>query len=681
MQHANRLIHETSPYLLQHAHNPVNWYPWGEAALAAAKQNNKPILVSIGYAACHWCHVMEKESFENEYTAALMNEYFINIKIDREERPDLDHIYMDAVQTLTGSGGWPLNVFLTPDAKPFFGGTYFPPERAYNRMSWNEVLVAVHKTFTERRAEVEQQAETLTQHIHVSNQFGISELQQQMDGLQKEMGITITQNILRLADTKWGGFGKAPKFPQTMVIRNLLRDYHHNGNEQALQQALLSIDKMLQGGIYDQIGGGFARYSTDAEWLVPHFEKMLYDNALLVEVLSEAFQITLKNNYQVAIAETIEWLQRDLMHENGGFYSALDADSEGIEGKYYVWQKAEIEQILGDDAPLFCAYYGISDAGNWEHSNILWIQEPTEVFAEKQGIQPDAFNLMLENCKVVLRKERSKRVAPGLDDKILLGWNALMNNALGKAYAATGIESYRDLAIQNMQFLETNFNINGIWYHSWKSNQAGIPAFLDDKAFLIQAYITLQEITGNADYLEKAKTLCNHVIADYSDEEQLYFYFTPQYQKDIIVRKKELYDGAIPSANAIMAFNLWYLSIIFHQPEWAARSRQMISGLQKVIVEYPTSFGYWALVVQHFIYPNKEVVFTGNEATDYIAPFLKKYYPNKIFQASIKFNEGFPLLIGKEFNCKSMFHVCENYACQNPQSNFSNFFSKFQLNH
>ncbi|WP_298301547.1 thioredoxin domain-containing protein [Hydrotalea sp.] len=678
MQHTNRLIHETSPYLLQHAHNPVNWYPWGDEALTTAQKNDLPILVSIGYSACHWCHVMEKESFENEDTAALMNAYFINIKIDREERPDLDHIYMDAIQTLTGSGGWPLNVFLTPDAKPFFGGTYFPPERAYNRMSWSEVLIAVHKTFIEKREEVEEQAAQLTQHIQASDQFGITP--QQTD-LLPEMSATITENILRVADTKWGGFGKAPKFPQTMVIRHLLRNYHHTGNGQALQQALLSIDKMLQGGIYDQIGGGFARYSTDAEWLVPHFEKMLYDNALILEVLSEAYQITQNTTYRTAIAETINWLENHLMHPEGCFYSAWDADSEGVEGKYYVWKKWKIEQILGNDAPLFCAFYGITDTGNWEHSNILWIQEPAAFFAEKRGIQPEIFLQMLEGWKQLLRKERSKRVQPGLDNKILPGWNALMIHALGKAYTATGIEHFRNMAIQNMQFLEAKFYRNGSWYHSVSMHSVPIPVFLDDLAFLIQAYITLQEITGNADYLLKARQFTEAVMQDYSDEEDCYFYFTARQQKDILVRKKEIYDGATPSANAVMAYNLWYLSVIFYLPEWANRSRRMVEGLQKVMIDYSTSFGYWALVLQHHIFQNKEVVFTGSEAKNYIASFLKKYFPNKIFQVSENFKEGFPLLIGKEYNCKSMFYVCENYACQYPQANFVNFFSEFQLNH
>jgi uncharacterized protein YyaL (SSP411 family) len=394
MNFSNHLSGETSPYLLQHAHNPVDWYPWGDEALQKAKKEDKPILVSIGYSACHWCHVMEKESFEDEETAELMNRYFVNIKIDREERPDLDHIYMDAVQAIAGSGGWPLNVFLTPDCKPFYGGTYFPPQRAYNRASWKEVLTGVYQLFTDKRHEVEAQAKELTKHIGQSSLTG--QLQNVINPgdtnvFSWQQAHLINQNILKQADRKWGGFGNAPKFPQTFTIKYLLRYYHYTKNEDALKQACLSLDKMIYGGIYDQIGGGFARYSTDTEWLAPHFEKMLYDNALIISALCDAYQLTHNKLYKDAVEQTITFIKRELMNEEGGFYSALDADSEGEEGKFYVWSYAEIKEILGNDAALFSEFYNVSEQGNWEHKNILRVLTPVAEFLKQKNIEEAEF--------------------------------------------------------------------------------------------------------------------------------------------------------------------------------------------------------------------------------------------------------------------------------------------------
>src|SRR5688572_29227428 len=402
-KYSNKLSEETSPYLLQHAHNPVDWFPWSEEALQKAKQENKPILISIGYAACHWCHVMERESFEDESTAELMNEHFINIKIDREERPDLDHIYMDAVQAMTGSGGWPLNVFLTPDAKPFFGGTYFPPVRAYNRASWKETLEGVVQAYNERRNEIDAQAENLTAHLIQSNSFGLQKPGDQPQFFSKEKCDEAFKNIMKNADKEWGGFGKAPKFPQTFSIQFLLRLHYVNsiqlpGSSEssdqggtALRQALLSLDKMIEGGIYDQVGGGFARYSTDTEWLAPHFEKMLYDNALLLSVISEAWQLTKQPQYKRAIEETLVFVEREMTSPENGFYSALDADSEGVEGKYYTWQKQEIEDLLKEDAELFCRFYDITEQGNWDEVNIPRIKQKPVEFCQENGLKLDAF--------------------------------------------------------------------------------------------------------------------------------------------------------------------------------------------------------------------------------------------------------------------------------------------------
>lgn len=597
MPHTNRLAQESSPYLLQHAHNPVDWYPWGEEALNKAKTENKPILVSIGYAACHWCHVMERESFEDAATAELMNRHFINIKIDREERPDLDHIYMDAVQAMTGSGGWPLNVFLTPEGKPFYGGTYFPPQKAFNRASWTEILRQVSDAFKNKRAEIDAQAENLTDHLQKSNSFE-SKLKMSIEANLGEADLhTIYNNCMKSADRQEGGFGNAPKFPQTFILQYLLRYYHFTKKAEALDHACLSLDRMIMGGIYDQVGGGFARYSIDAAWLVPHFEKMLYDNALLISVLSEAYQIMNKRLYRRTIEQTMDFIQREMLSPEKGFYSALDADSEGEEGKFYVWSKQEIYETLGNDAELFCDFYEIKEYGNWEEGkNILWMKTSVEVFAIGRRMRMELLEARLQKCIQQLLKKRSYRVRPLLDDKILLSWNALMNIACSKAYTVLEHEEYRRLAVDNMQFMLKVFRdeTTGGFYHTYKKGKAKHRAFLDDYAFLAQALIQLHEVTGQEEYLEKALEITQYVIEHFSDEEDRLFYFTHKDQTDIVIKKKEVYDSATPSANALMAENLLYLSVIYNKKEWRERAENMVAGLLEVVKAHPTSFGVWA---------------------------------------------------------------------------------------
>jgi uncharacterized protein YyaL (SSP411 family) len=705
--HTNHLIEETSPYLLQHAHNPVDWYPWSETALEKAKQENKPILVSIGYAACHWCHVMERESFENEETASIMNEHFINIKIDREERPDLDHIYMDAVQAMTGSGGWPLNVFLTPSAKPFYGGTYFPPVRAFNRPSWQEVLLGVSRSFREKREEIEMQAENLTGHLLQSNSFGMQTSSD--DELFTAASLDETcRNVLKNADTEWGGFGKAPKFPQTFAIQFLLRYFYSNHvlntgldktpeetGKKALDQALLSLDKMIEGGIYDQAGGGFSRYSTDTEWLAPHFEKMLYDNALLVSVISEAYQLTGKHRYREVIMETMDFIQREMMHPEYGFYAALDADSEGVEGKFYVWEYEEVKTILEKEAELFCEYFDISKKGNWsdEHvqekkgenaggKNILRVKESPEKFASRKQMDVARLVQVIGSGKKKLMEARSKRIRPALDDKIILGWNALMNTATSKAFAATGMEEYRQLAIKNMTFLIANFtkeianNTNGIaneankpaieYYHTWKNGQGKYPAFIDDYAYLIQALLHLQEITSDTSWLTKANEITNHVITNFSEAGTGFFFYTREGQKDIIVRKKEVYDGAIPSGNSVMAYNLYQLSVLFDKKEWRARAEQMITSLGKAIIRYPGSFGVWATLLNEVVGGTSEIVVLGDGSRELGDAVMKEYIPQKVFMTAENSLPGYPLLAGKERGNKPSIWLCRNYTCKLP---------------
>ncbi|HWK05387.1 MAG TPA: thioredoxin domain-containing protein [Puia sp.] len=680
MQHTNRLARETSPYLLQHAHNPVDWYPWGDEALQRARTENKPVLVSIGYAACHWCHVMERESFENEDTARFMNDHFINIKIDREERPDLDHIYMDAVQAITGSGGWPLNVFLTPEGRPFYGGTYFPPRPIHNRSSWTDVLAAISASFREKRDQIEQQAQSLTRHVAGANSFGIDAAPGTAAFANApDSGIfntdtlrQIYEHLMATADKRQGGFGGAPKFPQTFSIQYLLHYYHFTREEPALQQACLSLDKMIAGGIYDQIGGGFARYSTDNEWLAPHFEKMLYDNALLVIVLSEAWQLTKKETYREVIQQTMDFIHRELSDGQGGFYAALDADSEGEEGKYYVWDKAEIEAVLGEDAALFCSCYGVTQEGNWEGKNILIRTFPAagsdSAHSSGEMQLPPAESEKLANARSRLLEYRSRRIRPALDDKILLGWNALMNIACSKAYGALGIEEYKDRAIANMNYCWERLKGKELYffYHSYKAGQAKYPAFLDDYAGVIAALLQLQEITGDASYLLKAKEVMEFVLQNFSEEGTGFFFFTHRDQKDLILRKKEIYDGAVPSGNSVMAFNLAYMSIIFNEPDWMARATHMAASLQRPVTSYPGSFGVWATLYQAITYIIPEIVLTGKRPENARKELLQQLIPYRVFQSAKEENTHFPLLSDRPVEDSPLIFLCKNYACQLP---------------
>ncbi|MGE7777930.1 thioredoxin domain-containing protein [Chitinophaga sp. NPDC101104] len=669
---ANRLAKETSPYLLQHAHNPVDWYPWGEEAFEKARTENKPVLVSIGYAACHWCHVMERESFENEATAAIMNEHFVNIKIDREERPDIDHIYMDALQAMSGQGGWPLNVFLLPDRRPFYGGTYFPPQAVYNRPSWTEVLRAVSDAFNTKRADIEQQAANLTQHLENSNQFGMDAVN---DLLPREEQFTAAQcdamalAILGQADKEWGGFGRAPKFPGTFSISYLLRYYRMKKDEAALQQALLSLDKMIDGGINDQLGGGFARYSTDEKWLAPHFEKMLYDNALLTDVLCEAWQLTGEARYAVAVQETLGFLERELTSPEGGFYSALDADSEGVEGKFYVWSEEEVMALLGADGPAFCAYFDVSRHGNWEDVNILWVPRPIATVAAEQQMSVAELDALIRRCKPKLLEARARRVRPGLDDKILLGWNALMIHALCKAAGALGEEKYAAMAERAMKLVMEKMRRPGetpAFWHTYKNGEARYPAFLDDYAALIRALIALQEVTGNLDWLREAKAITNYVTAQFGDETGRYFYYTESGQEDVIVRKKEVYDGAVPSGNALMAHNLWHLSIVYDERAWAERALAMTASLGQTVMRYPTSFGVWAAMVMRLVQGEPELAVAGPDYLERMKELNARYLPFKVLLGADNDVEDMPLLQNRRVEGKTLIYVCREYRCERP---------------
>lgn len=671
MKHTNQLIHESSPYLLQHAHNPVDWLPWGNEALDRAKKEDKPILVSIGYAACHWCHVMERESFEDEVTANFMNQHFICIKIDREERPDLDHFFMDALQAISGNGGWPLNMFLTSDAKPFYGGTYFPPKRLHNRPSWQEVLAQIHQAFQGRRNEIEEQAENLLNYLSKSNQTAgfdnaiyTDTSLFSMDQCQKAF-----TTIMGISDKVYGGFGKAPKFPQSFTIQFLIRYHHFTGDKEAFQQAELSLKSMMRGGIYDQIGGGFCRYSTDTTWLAPHFEKMTYDNALLLVCLAEAHQLKKDPEYKTVAVQTIEFMKREMMSVDFGFYAALDADSEGEEGKFYTWTKQEFVRVLKEEAPLMANWFDVTEAGNWEGVNILRTNASIEEWAKGHGLDTKAADKIIQGSINLLLAERQKRIRPGTDDKIILGWNALFNHALVKAAVAFEEPEWLELAEQNMQFMLNAFEgvEDNQWLHTYKNGVAKYPAFLDDLSYLAQALITLYEPTGNLVYLEKARSILQYIQSHYIDETGVFFYYTPSFQKDVLVRKKDIYDGAMPSGNALMAWNLYKAGILLGEEGWKRQSVQMLESVKEGVMKYPNSFGVWANLMLEMAQGTHEILVLGSNADEKGAALLKHYIPNKVVMLATEINEQYPLMQQRSVTAETLYYVCRDYTCQLPQ--------------
>lgn len=676
----NHLINETSPYLLQHAHNPVEWYAWKPEAFERAKAENKPLLVSIGYSTCHWCHVMERESFENQDVADIMNQLFVCIKVDREERPDVDQIYMEACQIISGSGGWPLNCFLLPDGRPFFAGTYYPPQSAYGRPSWIQVLHNLSNAFQQKRDVVEQQANQLTDIIrnsdknYVKNTEG-GDFEKLEGGAPSVFNTSYLENVFYALRERFdrveGGFGGAPKFPSTMSIQFLM-DYHfYTKNEEALAHAELSLIKMIQGGIYDQIGGGFARYATDREWLIPHFEKMLYDNALLITTLSDAYKLTKKDIYSETIEETLTFILRDMTAPDGGFYSAYDADSEGVEGKFYVWKKAEIETILGADAPLFCAFYDVSEEGNWEESSILWRQKNYSEFAHEQGLDVSVLKDKLQKSRKKLFETREKRIKPGLDDKILLSWNALMISAFARAFEALGTEGYQKVAVDVLAFIFEKFKQKeGIGlYHTYKNGQAQYDGFLEDYAYLIEALLDVYGITFDKQYFEKAKQYADYTIENFFDESANLFYFTSEKQKDILLRKKDLYDSATPSGNSTMVRNLQRLGHIFDNKTYHSLSTNMLLSVEEAVERYPSSLSKWAGSALALVFPPYEIAVVGAGAHSKSKSINTLFLPNKILMSSVEEDTKFPLLSGRSGDTEggqSLIYVCQNYACKIP---------------
>lgn len=663
----NRLALETSPYLLQHANNPVDWYPWGPEALERAKREDKPILVSIGYSACHWCHVMERESFEHDDVAAIMNEHFINIKIDREERPDIDQIYMDAVQVLTGQGGWPLNMFLTPDAKPFYGGTYFPPRPVQGRPSWPQALHWVHQTFLTKRDQVEEQAKRLTEHIIGMDGAVIKGPEVPTTTDYIETAHKVMAQIQPRFDKRFGGFGSAPKFPNPFNLKFLLRYYFITGNQEALDHTILTLQKMGGGGIYDHLGGGFARYSVDEYWLAPHFEKMLYDNALLVNNLAEAYQITHDNFFKQKAEETLAFVARELTHPLGGFYAALDADSEGVEGKFYTWHAGEIAEILGDDAPWFMEYYDVSEAGNWEHVNILNTPKLATGFAKAKGWELDAFEQKLQQAKQKLMAVRDTRIRPGLDDKVILSWNAMMVSAYATAAQAFGNAGYAQAAERSLDFLLKHLYIDGELFHTWK-NEAKYPAFLDDYACTIEALLDTYQAAFNEHYLHTAIELAGKVDASFTDNNGALYYYTPASQKDVIVRKREVFDNVTPAGNSVMARNLYRLAVYTGNGEYQAKADAMMTTMQPAIGAYGGNITNWASVLLEFGAPVQEVAVVGEGYKSFAGEIAQVFNPQRMIMAAKNGADTWPLLQGRGAAGETLIYKCENYTCQRPVS-------------
>lgn len=665
---SNLLIHEQSPYLLQHAHNPVNWYPWGEEPFLKAKREDKLLIVSIGYSACHWCHVMERESFEDATTAAFMNEHFVCVKVDREEHPDVDQVYMDAVQAISGSGGWPLNVFVTFDKKPFYGGTYFPPKPAFNRHSWMQLLERMQAVWTDHRGDITAQSEQIIAVLQKAS----SALGKAGEALTSADCREMAQNLLTTADKEWGGFGNAPKFPGTMAITFLLDHHFYFGSEEALNHALLSLDKMIEGGIYDQLGGGFSRYCTDRMWLAPHFEKMLYDNALLISTLCDAYKYTRAPRFKKIILETIAFCQRELKAENAGFYCALDADSEGEEGLFYTWTYDEwLSATNGGDA--FCeAYFGIKKEGNWEGTNILHEANSIEKLGAEFQISEVEGLKKVGVIKVLLWQKRLQRIRPQLDDKTLLSWNALMNNALSKAGSVLEDSTFLEAAIEHMEWLkETFFDSSGKLFRVWKNGSARIPATLEDAAYLMAAMIDLGSRTGALSWLLEASIICEKIWNDFGQEEDVFFYFTSRLQQDLPVRKVDNYDGALPSANAVMARVLLQLGMVMERQDWYARGEEMLLKMSTTSRRYTGSFSHWACWEQRNFLRPKTIVIAGNNATEIAREIAKKVPAHCLILPLSQADEILPLTAGKKSEGDSLIFVCTGAECFAPVSSIA----------
>jgi uncharacterized protein YyaL (SSP411 family) len=669
-QHQNRLARETSPYLLQHAGNPVDWYPWGEEALRRAREIERPIFLSIGYSACHWCHVMERESFEDPATAADLARWFVAIKVDREERTDLDEIYMKAVQALTGSGGWPMSVFLTPELEPFFGGTYFPPDRRHGRPSFREVLAMVAELWAKDRERAREQGRALTEHI---SQGERADYRGEVDRavLERALGA-----LVQGFDERWGGFGSAPKFPHAQDIRLCLRGWRRGTSPRALEMATVSLSRMAEGGIYDQLAGGFARYSTDERWLVPHFEKMLYDNALLVPAYLEAHLATGQASFARVARETCDWALAEMRVDGGAFASSLDADSEGEEGRSYAWTAEEIRTVLGPELGEWAlAWFGASKEGNWEDGkNVLWRPEPAPAISARLGIEPATLEAAMKGAIATLLEVRRRRPQPARDDKVPVAWNGLMISALGMAYQVLGEPAYLGAARAAARFVSTSMRgPNGRLLATARAGRAHGNGLLDDYVFMVQALIDLYESDFDEAWIRAALELDGILRDHFEDRDKGGTFTTSDDHERLIARLKGYFDGALPSGNGVHALNLLRLAELTGDRALAARAEQTLQGPARLVNQFPQAFAQTLLALDHLAAGPREIVLTGDpsraEFRALLATVRATFLPQRVVAHAQPDSELklLPLLVGRaQSNGPALAFVCRGHTCALP---------------
>ncbi|MSQ13756.1 MAG: thioredoxin domain-containing protein [Dehalococcoidia bacterium] len=667
----NRLARETSPYLQQHAHNPVDWYPWGAEALERARREDKPILLSIGYSACHWCHVMERESFENPDTAALMNQHYVSIKVDREERPDLDSIYMQTVMSITGHGGWPLTVFLTPDLKPFYGGTYFPPVDHHGMAGFPRVLQTIADAYRTQRAEI---ASTGAQ---IAEALGRSLTPQQSAGALTTDTLTeAAQGLASMFESKYGGLGQAPKFPQPMTWEFLLQEARRTGEQLPLLMTEMTLERMAHGGIYDQVGGGFHRYSTDERWLVPHFEKMLYDNALLARLYLHAHQATGKPLYRRVVTETLDYLLREMRGPEGGFYSSQDADSDGVEGKFYVWGYEEFRGLLSEEQrELVVRHYGVTPKGNWEDHTILSVVTELAALAKELLITPEEAERRLGEAKAALLAARSRRIPPATDEKALASWNSLVIGSLAEAGRALGRNDYLDAALRTAEFVLTKLRVDGRLLRTYRNGTAKLKGYLEDYAFLVDGLLLLHAATLEPRWMREAVDLTDEMLALFWDQEQSSFYDVGHDHEELLVRPRDVFDNALPSGSAMATFVLLRVALLTGEQALAEPALASLRSLQHGLAQHPNGFGHWLSVLAFHLGSPKEIAIIGAAQDPGTLRLLEAvhqlYVPHKVVTGRdpTSGDDGFdsPLFTGRGAeDGQPTAYVCEGYVCQLP---------------